>query len=146
VRRRPVALLGLRLLLVVVLAAACGGGAAKKPAAAPAGGSAASEPGEGRKSPAAPAGPVTEACRTAYAGYISAWSDWFDAELDSDAQAAIIAEFGQELPRRAALEEMRATADELRYEPGFELWIRALTATEEAIDSCGEGAPRPPPA
>lgn len=125
--------------VVAALLLACGGSAVK-----PAAPDVAEAPvaAEKRQAPA-PAGPVTEACRTAYAAYVSAWSDWFDAELDSDAQAAIIAEFGQELPRRAALEEMRVTADELRYEPGFELWIRALSATEEAIDSCGEGAPRP---
>lgn len=128
----------MRRLAVLLLAVACGGGASQKPAAAPE----APAPVAEKRQPAA-AGEPSEACRTAYAGYVAAWSDWFDAELDSDAQAAIIAEFGQELPRRAALEEMRATADELRYEPGFELWIRALTATEEAIASCGEGAPRP---
>ena len=127
-------------LLVMMAAAACGGGG--KPAASTAGEPAAGQASEKRSAPA-PTGPVSQECRTAYAGYVSAWSDWFDTELDSDAQAAIIAEFGQELPRRAALEEMRATADELRYEPGFELWIRALTATEDAIDKCGEGAPRP---
>jgi hypothetical protein len=126
-----------RSLAAAALLVACGG-AAKPPART-----------EAKPSPPAvvvaerriaPAGPE---CRAAYDAYVAAWSDWFDAELDSDAQAAIIAEFGQELPRRAALEEMRATADELRYEPGFELWIRALTATEEAIERCGEGAPRP---
>ena len=123
---------------LVLLTVACAGGGGAKTTAAPEELPVADE----RERPA-PAGEVSEACRTAYAGYVAAWSDWFDTELDSDAQAAIIAEFGQELPRRAALEEMRATADELRYEPGFELWIRALTATEEAIESCGEGAPRP---
>ena len=127
----------MRIGLLLLAAAACAGGA-KKPA------SATDEPAVVEKrQPPAPAGANTDACRKAYDGYVAAWSDWFDTELDSDAQAAIIAEFGQELPRRAALEEMRVTADELRYEPGFELWIRALTATEEAIDSCGEGAPRP---
>lgn len=129
----------MRSLLAAALALACGGGA--PPPAAPADPPQATARMEPRARPAA--GPVSQECREAYAGYVSAWSDWFDAELDSDAQAAIIAEFGQELPRRAALDEMRATADELRYEPGFELWIRALTATEEAIASCGEGAARP---
>lgn len=125
----------------MLLAAACAGGG-KTPAAP----REAEAPGVAEKRTAgssAAAGAPSDACRKAYDGYVAAWSDWFDTELDSDAQAAIIAEFGQELPRRAALEEMRVTADELRYEPGFELWIRALTATEEAIDSCGEGAPRP---
>ncbi|HEU5061136.1 MAG TPA: hypothetical protein VFU21_31615 [Kofleriaceae bacterium] len=122
---------------LALCAVACAGGG-KKSATAPE----SPAPAEKRERPA-PAGEVSEACRTAYAGYVAAWSDWFDTELDSDAQAAIIAEFGEELPRRAALEEMRVTADELRYEPGFELWIRALTATEEAIEHCGEGAPRP---
>jgi hypothetical protein len=129
-----------RALLLAILAG-CGSGAASKSTAAAAGGE--ETPGVAEKRAPAPAGEPSEACRAAYAQYISAWSDWFDTELDSDAQAAIIAEFGQELPRRAALEEMRVTADELRYEPGFELWIRALTATEEAIDRCGEGAARP---
>ena len=125
--------------LLALLVVACGGSAAKKPAAGPSPAIA-----EKRETPAgAQAAPASAECRTAYAGYVKAWSDWFDAELDSDAQAAIIAEFGQELPHRSALDEMRETADELRYEPGFELWIRALTATEEAIDRCGEGAPRP---
>ena len=131
----------MRGLAVLVFALACGGGAKKTPGATDA--PAVAEKREAPAGAAATAGEPSAACRTAYAGYIAAWSDWFDTELDSDAQAAIIAEFGQELPRRAALEEMRVTADELRYEPGFELWIRALTATEEAIDSCGEGAPRP---
>lgn len=121
--------------LCVFLLAACGG--AKKEAAAP------SAPAVSEKRQAPAAAPASADCRTAYDGYVKAWSDWFDAELDSDAQAAIIAEFGQELPHRSALDEMRETADALRYEPGFELWIRALTATEEAIDLCGEGAPRP---
>ena len=127
----------MRALLLAMLAACGGGGGEKKPSAAPAGGE--ETPGVSEKRTA----PAGEACRAAYAQYVSAWSDWFDTELDSDAQAAIIAEFGQELPHRAALEEMRVTADELRYEPGFELWIRALTATEEAIERCGEGAARP---
>ena len=123
---------------LVLLLVACGGSAPKKQADEPAAVT------EKREAPGAgAAAPASAECRTAYAGYVKAWSDWFDAELDSDAQAAIIAEFGQELPHRSALEEMRETADELRYEPGFELWIRALTATEEAIDRCGEGAPRP---
>jgi len=127
------------LVFALACACGCGGGAKKTPGA-----SEAPVVAEKREAPAAAtAGEPSEACRKAYAGYVAAWSDWFDTELDSDAQAAIIAEFGQELPRRAALEEMRVTADDLRYEPGFELWIRALTATEEAIDSCGEGAPRP---
>ena len=124
--------------LVLLATAACAGGA-KKPAAP----GQADAPSVAEKRTAGSSGEPSDACRKAYQGYVSAWSDWFDTELDSDAQAAIIAEFGQELPRRAALEEMRVTADELRYEPGFELWIRALTATEEAIESCGEGAPRP---
>jgi hypothetical protein len=127
--------------LLLAILAGCGGGGAKKSPDGPAGGGEA--PGVAEKRAPAPAGEPTEACRAAYGQYVSAWSDWFDTELDSDAQAAIIAEFGQELPRRAALEEMRVTADELRYEPGFELWIRALTATEEAIERCGEGAARP---
>jgi hypothetical protein len=122
-----------RCAVLVLLLLACG--SAKKPAPA--------SPVVAKKEPPPSAGPVSEDCRRAYDGYVKAWGDWFDAELDSDAQAALIAEFGQELPRRAALEEMRETADELRYEPGFELWIRALTATEDAIESCGEGAPRP---
>ncbi len=124
--------------LVLLAAAACAGGAKK-----PAGSGQADAPAVAERRTAGASGEPSDACREAYQGYVAAWSDWFDTELDSDAQAAIIAEFGQELPRRAALEEMRVTADELRYEPGFELWIRALTATEEAIESCGEGAPRP---
>jgi hypothetical protein len=126
--------------LVLCLLLACGGAEKKSPQITESG---EQQPAKDRPPAVTPAGPAGDQCRTDYAEYVDAWSDWFDSELDSDAQAAIIAEFGQELPRRAALDEMRETADELRYEPGFELWIRALTATERAIDSCGEGAPRP---
>lgn len=94
--------------------------------------------------PRPPPRPVTPACRAAYADYERAWTNWFDANLDdTDSAAEIIAEFGQELPMRSALAQMRETADALRYEPGFDLWFVALTATERAIDLCGEGAPRP---
>ena len=93
-----------------------------------------------------PPRPVTPACRAAYADYERAWKNWFDANLDdTDSAAEIIAEFGQELPMRSSLAQMRETADALRYEPGFDRWFVALTATERAIDLCGEGAPRPAP-
>jgi len=138
---------------LALLIAACGGGGAGARAGAGAGASAGADAGAGQGASAgaeagaraaAEAGPVTEECRTAYAEYVRTWRRWFDAELeDADATAALIAEFGRELPMRSALDEMRDVAEELKYEPGFDLWFMALTATERAIDRCGEGAPRP---
>jgi hypothetical protein len=131
------------------LLAGCGGGSAATPAPAdPEDPPDSASNGDGNASAgggdSGRGGEVSSECRAAYYEYVAAWSAWFDAELeDSEAQAAIIAEFGQELPRSAALEEMREVAEELRYDPGFELWIRALGATQSAIERCGEGAPRP---
>lgn len=100
--------------------------------------------GDGDGTPAAPAGPATAECKTSYTSYITAWNDWFTNELeDKETQEAVMEQFAMELPTQSALDEMRAVAEELRYEPGFDLWLRALTATESAIERCGEGRARP---
>lgn len=130
---------------------ACGGGGT---ATAP------SAPGEGTSEPTETADPGggeleaddapakaaadTPGCRSAYDEYVRAWNAWFTTAIeDAETRAAVLAAFEDELPNRSALAEMRVTAEDLRYEPGFELWIRALTATEHAIDGCGEGVARP---
>ncbi|HUS67381.1 MAG TPA: hypothetical protein VMZ28_22745 [Kofleriaceae bacterium] len=142
-RFTPVAALGLALAL-----AACGGGdkkAAEKPDPAVGGGDEGGDGGgEEETPPPAPAGPATAECKTSYGSYITAWNDWFTNELeDKETQEAVMEQFAMELPTQSALDEMRAVAEELRYEPGFDLWLRALTATEGAIESCGEGRTRP---
>jgi hypothetical protein len=132
---------GRALAAAAALVAACGGGRTR-PAPEPA--PAESEP-QGPRALSAPAAPPTPACRRAYREYVRTWGNWFAAELGAGTAAEIVAEFGQELPTRAALAEMREVADGLRYEPGFDLWFAALTATERAIEICGEGAARPGP-
>ena len=131
---------------------ACGGGdkkAAEKPDPAVGGGEGGGDGdgeggGDGETPPPAPSGPATAECKTSYGGYITAWNDWFTNELeDKETQEAVMEQFAMELPTQSALDEMRAVAEELRYEPGFDLWLRALTATEGAIETCGEGRARP---
>ena len=136
-------------LCAVLVLAACGGGdkkAAEKPepVAGDPGGGEDGEGGGGEETPPQPSGPATAECKTSYGSYITAWNDWFTNELeDKETQEAVMEQFAMELPTQSALDEMRAVAEELRYEPGFDLWLRALTATEGAIASCGEGRVRP---
>ena len=146
-RFAPCAALGLGLAL-----AACGG-SEKKGAEKPdpvaggdgdAGGDGGGEGGDGETKPPQPSGPATAECKTSYGAYITAWNDWFTNELeDKETQEAVMEQFAMELPTQSALDEMRAVAEELRYEPGFDLWLRALTATESAIERCGEGRAKP---
>jgi hypothetical protein len=132
--------------LALLLLAGCGGGGG---AAAGAGGAAgASAGGAGPSSGAAAsepaAAPAPEACPGAYREYVRAWAVWFYTELeDPETSKAVTEEFVKELPSRSALADMRMVAEELRYEPGFDFWFVALTATERAIDACGESAPAP---
>jgi hypothetical protein len=139
-------------LCAALVLAACGGSEKKAEKPDPAvgdsggGGEAGGDGGggEGEGTPPAPAGPATAECKTSYGSYITAWNDWFTNELeDKETQEAVMEQFAMELPTQSALDEMRAVAEELRYEPGFDLWLRALTATEGAIVQCGEGRTRP---
>lgn len=138
---------------VVALALLACGGSGKKAAEAPdpvvgdsgdGDGGGGEGDGGGEDTPSKPAAPATAECKTSYAKYVTAWNDWFTNELeDKETQEAVMEQFAMELPTQSALDEMRAVAEELRYEPGFDLWLRALTASEGAIELCGEGAARP---
>lgn len=117
---------------LLAILAACGG---KDPA-----GSRSRAQGAAAAAPAPAAGD----CAGAYREYARAWTVWFNAELDDPETSQVVTEeFIKELPSRSALDDMRVAAEELRFEPGFDFWFVALTATARAIDACGEGAPAP---
>ena len=116
--------------ILVLVAAGCGGSAPP--------------PALSRSAPSTP----TPTCAILYASYEGAWRLALEDEMsqlavDADAVAEIVALEVETLPHRDELAKMRSIYAVVEAFLPDAPWSRAFTATDAAIEVCGEGAHRP---
>jgi hypothetical protein len=92
--------------------------------------------------------PPAPTCATLYASYEGAWrlaleDEMSQLDVDADAVAEIVALEVETLPRRDELAKMRSIYAVVEAFLPDAPWSRAFTATDAAIEVCGEGARRP---
>ena len=92
--------------------------------------------------------PPAPTCATLYASYEGAWRLALEDEMsqlaiDADAVAEIVALEVETLPHRDELAKMRSIYAVVEAFLPDAPWSRAFTATDAAIQVCGEGAHRP---